>query len=157
MRTIVTLVLVLLVMTPRPIAGLASEDTPVLERYMCTGETRSNPLEKSKEYKLVLDVERFKDNYALTWFSNRVQSRGIGFRKGDTLSVTFVMENGNLGVVSYAISVGKLAGGWAFGDGQIYPENCEKGGEDVPMPQSITPPTEPYEHKNSAPTKRELV
>ena len=98
----------------------------VLDRYECQGE---HPQGK---YEVSLTVVHEQDNYFLLWESHQagiqtVQAKGFGIRTEDTFSAVYVTLNGQLGVIHYKVTAGRLEGVWAVGNGQMFVEVCSSG------------------------------
>ncbi len=127
-RTLLVLFVVLAAMSP---AWAQSPDPS--GAYRCDGVSPDG-----RSYRAAVHIVRNGDTYVVRWLTPRgVVNVGVGFVKGDTLSVGYV--GASAGVVVYHMDGKQMTGDWTDieAGGQVYKETLTKlaEGERITVPR----------------------
>jgi hypothetical protein len=113
------MVVILGLAPPAPAADRPAEAADVGGDYACKG---TNP--DGQEYTGKVKIVKKGDVYQFGWVIGQERYSGVGIRDGNILSVSWVLQNGDTGIVVYKIGKDKrLVGRWAQQGGKaIYTE-----------------------------------
>ena len=131
MKRCALLVLVVVLAAMAPVKVQSSLDPS--GAYRCDGVSPDG-----KSYRAAVHIVRNGDTYVVKWLTPRgVVNVGVGFVKGDTLSVGYV--GATAGVVVYHLNGKQLTGEWTDieASGHVYKETLTKlaDGEKIALPK----------------------
>jgi len=88
--------------------GIRASEIDIEGTYNCLGNPKSE-----NEYRGTTRITKKDEVYIVTWAIGKETHEGTGIRVGDTLSVVWRNDKGEVGVAVYIIrSKGKLEGKW---------------------------------------------